>query len=368
MKKNEKYDFLNQLTEPDDAELEAISEICKPLDNSSKIRITALCKEKVAMQNNNFDENNNSVQNTEIIKKLSWYKRPSFIIAASAVIIAGLVGGSLFGLKRFGVADETQTPETITASVTTRIQTSIASTTIKISTAGTTVIKTTVSETSSTTSDITETTHAESATSAEGVEITTVNTENEIPSEIQTAEVPEEPTEIPTEEEPDNYEILISDAYEFMDAYYKVSHLESCSIGISYDLKTVISHDNFNYCVLVTDESFQSVDDIRNYMHRYMTDSFIEKYHSTLTDGENPVYFNAAEDEDPQQRLFCKYRRRSDPLVWCKDTVPTIEKQSDDVYIINAEYYGITGKNILKIKVVRDYDGAFRIDSSEAVF
>jgi len=153
-----------------------------------------------------------------------------------------------------------------------------------------------------------------------------------------------------------------------MEAYYKVSHLESCSIGISYDLNTLISHDDCNFCVLVTDEDFQSADDIRNYMYRYMTDSFIEKYYSSLTDGENPSYFNATEEEDPQQRLFCKFRRRSDPLGWCKDSVPTIEKQSDDAYIINAEFYAVTGKKILKIKVVRDYDRVFRIDSSEAVF
>lgn len=368
MKNNEKYDFLNQLAEPDDAELEEISELCNPLDNSSKSRITALCKEKMAMKNDDFYENDNFEQDAEVIKKISWYKRPSFTIAASAVIITAVVGGSLFGLKRFGVSDEIQTPEAVTTIVTTQLHTSISSTSIKNSTTGTAAAKTTVSAASTTTSETIDTIVAESVTSAGVVEITTVSDETEIPDEIQPQYTPEEPIEIPTQNETENYEILDSDAYEFMDAYYKAASLESCAAGISFDLKTIISHDSFNYCVLVTDSDFQSADDIRNYLHHYMTDSFIEKYFSSLTDDEDPIYFNAAEDEDPQQRLFCKYRRRTDSLVWCKDTVPVVEKLSDDSYTVSAEYYAITGRKILKMKLVRDNDGLFRIDSSESVF
>lgn len=356
MKYKNKYDFLNQLAKPDDAELEEISKICNPLDNSSKSRIMALCKEKMDMKNNNSYEKNDSEQNVDVIKKISWYKHPSFTIAASAVIITAVVGVSLLGLKKFGVPDDTQTPEAVTI----------------ISTTGTAFAKTTVSDTLSTTSEIIITTQTEPVTDAEVIEITTVNTETEIPNEavdeIQPLETPEILIEIPTQNDAENYEILDSDAYEFMDAYYKIASLESCAPGISFDLKTIISHANFNYCVLVTDSDFQSVDDIRNYMHHYMTDSFIEKYHSSLTDDEDPIYFNAAEDEDSQQRLFCKYRRRTDSLVWCKDTVPVVEKLSDDAYTVSAEYYAVTGRKILKMNVVRDNDGLFKINSTEAYY
>lgn len=372
MKYKNKYDFLNQLAEPDDAELEEISEICNPLDNSSKSRIMALCKEKMDMKNNNFYEKNDSGQNVDVIKKISWYKHPSFTIAASAVLITAVVGGSLLGLKKFGVPDDTQTPEAVTTISTTQLQTTKASDTTIISTTGTAFAKTTVSDTLSTTSEIIITTQTEPVTADEDIEITTVNTEAEMPNEavdeIQPQETPEILIEIPTQNDAENYEILDSDAYEFMDAYYKIASLESCAPGISFDLKTIISHDSFNYCVLVTDSDFQSVDDIRNYMHHYMTDSFIEKYHSSLTDDEDPIYFNAAEDEDSQQRLFCKYRRRTDSLVWCKDTVPFVEKLSDDAYTVSAEYYAVTGRKTLKMNVVRDNDGLFKINSTEAYY
>ncbi len=114
MKDKELYDFLDELTAPDNKKIEEISRRYPVLDKSAKRRIAKLCEEKMSMKNNEYNtqETNDyeTVNNVEEYKKPRWYSRPAFAVAASLVLIAGITGAAIAGLSKM---DKIETVSTI---------------------------------------------------------------------------------------------------------------------------------------------------------------------------------------------------------------------------------------------------------------
>lgn len=164
-----KYDFLNRLTELDDYEIEKLSEDFPFVDKSAKKRIAKLCEEKLDM-NNNKDEFITDGK-VDKITKTPWYRSYAFGIAASLILVAGFGFFAIKGLSRQGTKDNQ--PEnndfytgivTETTSVTDTMTTT-ASTTDKITSQTTTTTTSTKTEISATaTAETTVSNTAESTT------------------------------------------------------------------------------------------------------------------------------------------------------------------------------------------------------------
>ncbi|MBR3760883.1 MAG: hypothetical protein IKK47_07870 [Ruminococcus sp.] len=165
-----KYDFLNRLTELDDYEIEKISEDFPFADKSAKKRIAKLCEEKLDM-NNNKDEFITD-RKADKITKTPWYRSYALGIAASLILVAGFGFLAIKGLSRQGTKDNQ--PEnndfytgivTETTSVTDTITTT-ASTTDEITSQTTTSTKTEISTTDTTEITVSSTTAPTTTTTA----------------------------------------------------------------------------------------------------------------------------------------------------------------------------------------------------------
>ncbi len=165
-----KYDFLNRLTELDDYEIEKISEDFPFADKSAKKRIAKLCEEKLDMKNNKNEFITN--RKADKITKTPWYRSYAFGIAASLILIAGFGFLAIKGLSRQGTKDNQ--PEnndfytgivTETTSVTDTITTT-ASTTDEITSQTTTSTKTEISTTDTTEITVSSTTDPTTTTTA----------------------------------------------------------------------------------------------------------------------------------------------------------------------------------------------------------
>ncbi len=165
-----KYDFLNRLTELDDYEIEKISEDFPFADKSAKKRIAKLCEEKLDMKNNKNEFIKD--RKADKITKTPWYRSYAFGIAASLILIAGFGFLAIKGLSRQGTKDSQ--PEnndfytgivTETTSVTDTITTT-ASTTDEITSQTTTSTKTEISTTDTTEITVSSTTAPTTTTTA----------------------------------------------------------------------------------------------------------------------------------------------------------------------------------------------------------
>lgn len=72
MKDKELYDFLDELTAPDNKKIEEISRRYPVLDKSAKRRIAKLCEEKMSMKNNEY--NTQETNDYETVNNVEEYK------------------------------------------------------------------------------------------------------------------------------------------------------------------------------------------------------------------------------------------------------------------------------------------------------
>ena len=98
-----KYDFLNRLTELNDYEIEKISEDYPFADKTAKQRIAKLCEEKLNM--NNKRDQFITEKKADKTTKTPWYRSYATGIAASLILVAGFGFIAIKGLSRQGTKD-----------------------------------------------------------------------------------------------------------------------------------------------------------------------------------------------------------------------------------------------------------------------
>lgn len=466
MKDNKIYDFLDELTAPDNQKIEEISHRYPILDKSSKKRIAKLCEEKLIMKNKEYFYDTSELEitgNAENNKKIHRFGRHVFAIAASLVFVVGLAGVAFAGLSKNNLhqisntesvpsdkeqelsikelesnsgalIDSFNTVEKIYggnilkdenqkytyngteyAKVTDRRFTNTddvrglmenyltaeligkrylemfesenpwlidvdGALYIKLSArgAGYTFIGNIRIYGNSVNEDLAILKVAydnygqkdmmifqvkkdkgrwkiDSFESVEMAEISTKPTE--APVENTTTEAPE----TSTDSNSDDMEISIDMAYTFMNAIDFIDQLGGNGIDVDYDMNDYYDDDNGVRRVKVTEPGFACVADVRNYLRTYLTDSYISERYSGLVDSDSPMLSDFSSSSDSTPKLYSVYSPKSCGFQWT-GKVPTIEKKTDDMYIIFAQCddYGVTG--MIEILVVRDTDGIWKIN------
>ena len=120
------------------------------------------------------------------------------------------------------------------------------------------------------------------------------------------------------------------------------------------------SHDGTRH-VRVTEPGFTCVADVRNYLRTYFTDSYINERYSGLIDSDSPVLADITTSTDSTPRLYSRYSPKGCGFQWTGKE-PTIEKQTDDMYTILAEYDDYGAAETMAIILVRDTDGTWKIN------
>lgn len=166
-----KYNFLNRLTELDDYKIEKISEDFPFADKSAKQRIAKLCEEKLDMKKNNKDEFITDRKEDKITKK-PWYCSYAVSIAASLILVAGFGFLAIKGLSRQGTKDnQPQNDDFYTGIVTettsvTDTMTTTASTTNEITSQTAISTKTEISATDTAETTVSSTAESTTTTTA----------------------------------------------------------------------------------------------------------------------------------------------------------------------------------------------------------
>lgn len=170
-----------------------------------------------------------------------------------------------------------------------------------------------------------------------------------------------EAPETSTDSNSDDMEISIDMAYTFMNAIDFIDQLGGNGIDVDYDMDDYYDGDNGVRHVKVTEPGFACVADVRNYLRTYLTDSYISERYSGLIDSDSPMLSDFSSSSDSTPQLYSVYSPKGCGFQWT-GKVPTIEKKTDDMYIIFAECddYGVTG--MIEILIVRDTDGRWKIN------
>lgn len=211
----------------------------------------------------------------------------------------------------------------------------------------------------------TETSAIVTALEKSATESVVMNTENPIISsdkqyitdELSTNAVPtttvENPTEMPTE----NIEITQSMANDFLYAFNLIDRFGGC--GIQYDENQYINISNDEVIYRVTEQGFNTTQDVADYMKKYMTQSYIAERYSGLLGNYDPVLTDI--DMGGWYALYTRYCPKACGFQWTgKESV--IEKHTDDMYTILAEYYNFGVVDTMTIEIIRDTDGNLKIN------
>lgn len=495
MKEKETYDFLDELIASDYKQIEEISRRYPVLDKSSKKRIAELCEEKLNMKSEDNKKrnttDNESVSDLEVYKKPRWYKHPAFAIAASLVLVVGLVGVTVAGLSRSNDKDPMSKIENVPPIVEEKSdkmewlsdhsgELIEAFNTIekmyggniskddnqKYTHNGLEYVKVTdemFTETwdvdafmdvfftqrfiSERYPDMFETKHcwlidvdkelyikssargagytftgkpeiiadsedensaklriaydnygqtdlmiihlkyedekwlidgfdsietaivtAEAATSAAGEDTTAAPVEEstspvvQTPTEPQATQAPEEYPTNAGSSNPGAMEITPEMAYGFINALDFIDQLGGNGAAVDYDYDDYYDDHNGEQRIRVTEPGFTCVADVRNYMRAYLTDSFIAERYYNLLDSESPMLVEITTSTDPVPRLYSKNTPKGCGFQWTTREL-TIEKQTDDMYTILAEYDNYGGLETMAIIVIRDTDGSWKINN-----
>lgn len=207
------------------------------------------------------------------------------------------------------------------------------------------------------------------ATTADETPVTTAaENNNDTPVQKTTEAAVEAPTEAPADEPvhtqtSDTEDLAISKnmAYDFMNAVDFTDQLGGNGSAIDYDMDDYYdSHDGTRH-VRVTEPGFTCVADVRNYLRTYFTDSYINERYSGLIDSDSPVLADITTSTDSTPRLYSRYSPKGCGFQWTGKE-PTIEKQTDDMYTILAEYDDYGAAETMAIILVRDTDGTWKIN------
>lgn len=176
------------------------------------------------------------------------------------------------------------------------------------------------------------------------------------------AEASSEAAEDSTASDNGDMEISVEMAYNFMNAVDYIDQLGGNGSAVDYYMDDFFDDHNGVRHVKVSEPGFTCVADVRNYLRSYLTDSYIDKRYSGLLDTDSPMLSDITVSTDTKPQLYSRYSPKSCGFQWT-GKAPTIEKKSDDMYVIRAERdnYGAVENTV--ILIVRDTDGTWKIDS-----
>ncbi len=358
MNDGNKYDFLRELKAVDDKKISEIARKYPVPDKDALKRINALCEEKLKMKENNVENiNENEEQGkVEVVRNMPWYGNPWLTSTACFAVILGSTIGimTLFNGKE-RVPNIPDNPP-ITA-VETTTETAAAETTVDSTSVMTADIQTTTAAPENNSGemkmpeligksfssveseykdyftvvadsyeynenyeagiiiaqDIQPDTNISVGSIVKVVVSQGVNTQTEAPTES--------PAEITTWEEivPNAEGLTAEDAEKLINAVNFAEQLRANASGVAYDMEDSFTDDNGQLYVRITEEGFNTIDDVRRYLETYITPDAIEKYYGSFFDGSGMLVENNG--------LYVRYRPTS---VGFQRVGEIIAKTSDD--------------------------------------
>lgn len=365
MNKKNEYDFLRELTEVDDGKISEIARKYPMPDKSALKRINALCEEKLAMKENVLNNIPDEMENVEVIRNIPWYRRPAFTAAACFAVLVGVTGGimAVFSGKSNGENVPDLPPLTIVETTTAE---SAETTTAEISAETTSDKKNTKTTTEKESKETTTTRKTLKKQETETAE--PIAEENEDTTEAEQAANPPEttvaaaltteaptnpPTEAPTKPAA---EFTKEMAEEFLNTINYMEQLMSCGLEINYDMDDTFTSDSGMTFVKISESRFSTVAELESYVRSFLTDNCIENRYLPLVKNEYVERF-----VDTENGLYTAYAPTTDSFRWLGDEF-TIEKKSDNMYVIHSHYCNFGLDTPFEVNVVKTDDGSWKID------
>lgn len=142
-------------------------------------------------------------------------------------------------------------------------------------------------------------------------------------------------------------------AAELIRALDTVDRLGASAVNVDENIK--YTDDNGEVYFKTDNPDFKSTGDIQALMDRCMTEKFISQRYSFMLGSDSPMFIDA------DGGLYIKYAPRGGGFAFT-DKEPTVQKISDDKYLVLAKYDDCGAPNVLQIEVVRDASG-YKIDN-----
>lgn len=191
---------------------------------------------------------------------------------------------------------------------------------------------------------------AETTQNSEAVEQTGIL--ESVPDET---EAPTDEPEAPTDDEIIGDDELVSTARQLLGA---LNYIDQIGGGnIPRDDENAIDVDGRQFAKVSA--QFTDTADLDEYMHSYLTDSFIESRYSGILGGDEPYYI------DIDGELYGYVTAKGCGFQWImEDGEPVVELKdpADDNYTITTKFDDYGAETEMEVKIVRD-NGYWKIDS-----